>query len=162
MGNALGAKKSETGPPLGRARPFAWAFYHDGTDLLTADDMASVLWGSYQPPYADGPLLWGAPGRSGGKFAQSYLGFLNATQAPLARQLMDEIAECSSKSCSGHGACSQIAPPPLGGGLCAVIDQRSGSGGGPYSPPVDAADATVDCVCDAGYSGPSCSVSETV
>lgn len=127
---------------MSRARPFGWAYYHSGEQTITRDDMASLLWGSYQPPLGDGPLLWGSPGRSGGKYAQDYLAYLNTTEAPLAKQLMLEIEECSRKSCSGHGACASLQPPPI---------QGPRGGARPQAAP--------ECVCDPGYSGPACTSS---
>jgi len=51
------ARLHDSGP----VRPFAWSFYHNGSQTLAAEDVLSVLEGAYQPPEVDGILWWGDP-----------------------------------------------------------------------------------------------------
>lgn len=40
-------------------RPYAWAFYHNGTTTLSAADTSSVVSQAFQPPEGDGVIIWG-------------------------------------------------------------------------------------------------------
>ena len=51
---------ARVGGSTGVVRPYAWAFYHNGTTTLSAADTASVVSRAFQPPEGDGVIIWGA------------------------------------------------------------------------------------------------------
>lgn len=100
---AEGVRLAENAPAGVVVRPYAWAFYHSGKTVLTAEDTASMASAGYQPPVADGVVLWGAASdfKTTGLMQQWLTSYGGKTmQASIKQQ-----CSCSRTKCSGNGAC---------------------------------------------------------
>ncbi|KAA0149673.1 hypothetical protein FNF31_07168 [Cafeteria roenbergensis] len=84
-------------------RPYAWAFYHNGTTTLSAPDTRSVAGLAYSPPLGDGLVLWGD---AEAMHTQPLMtAWMTNVGGPALQAVQAEQCACSRSQCSGHGAC---------------------------------------------------------
>jgi hypothetical protein len=114
--------------------PFAWECYHNGSALLTKEDLAIDLTAPYNAG-ADGVIVWGYTGGNDGITAQGgpqlehYFEYIKENTGPLVQSFEKKVHACSARHCSAHGRCntvSQDGPPPASA-TCRCFDGWSGA-----------------------------------
>ena len=133
-----------SGKPRRPVYPFGWECYHNGSTLITRED--AII--DFLTPYnegADGLVIWGDAGggcatglscmcdpQHGGPTNPTYFENIKQQTGPLLQGFLKQVAECSTKQCSGHGRCHTVPAQP------------------------SAATAAAACDCFDGYSGVTC------
>eukprot|EP01084_Bolivina_argentea_P195378 335189_1 len=85
--------------------PFMWQKYHNGTTLLSPQDLNI----SVKNPYdlgAQGLIIWGAWDTAANNSMWNYL---NETTGPVVYSVVEYVNECSQKFCSCHGRCASLS-----------------------------------------------------
>lgn len=93
-------------------RPYAWAFYHNGTTTMSAADTRSVAQLAYSPPLANGLVLWGdAEAMHTQPLMETWMTHVGG---PALQSFQAEQCACSRSQCNANGACAVSADSSAG------------------------------------------------